>query len=91
LEGKRVFENRVLRTIFGPRRDEITGELRKLQNKILHNLHSSLNNMRPIGIKENEMDRVCGTHGSEQKVYIVWWESLNERTTRKTEPLIGLE
>jgi hypothetical protein len=29
----RVFENRVLRRIFGPRRDEVTGELRKLHNE----------------------------------------------------------
>jgi hypothetical protein len=36
----RVFENRVLRRIFGPKRDEITGEWRKLHNEELHNLYS---------------------------------------------------
>jgi hypothetical protein len=36
-----VFENRVLRNIFGPKRDEIRGEKRKLQNGQLHNLYSS--------------------------------------------------
>jgi hypothetical protein len=36
----RVFENRVLRMIFGPKRDEVTGELRKLHNKELHDLYS---------------------------------------------------
>jgi hypothetical protein len=36
-----VFENRVLRWIFGPKRDEVTGEWRKLHNKELHNLYSS--------------------------------------------------
>jgi hypothetical protein len=36
-----VFENRVLRRIFGPKRDDVTGELRKLQNKELHDLCSS--------------------------------------------------
>jgi hypothetical protein len=35
-----VFENRVLRRIFGPRRDEVTGEWRKLHNEELHNLYS---------------------------------------------------
>jgi hypothetical protein len=35
----RVFENRVLRRIFGPRRDEVTGEWRKLHNEKLHNLY----------------------------------------------------
>jgi hypothetical protein len=32
-----VFENRVLRRIFGPKRDEVTGEWRKLHNEELHN------------------------------------------------------
>jgi hypothetical protein len=36
----RVFENRVLRRIFGPKRDEVTGERRKLHNEELHNLYS---------------------------------------------------
>jgi hypothetical protein len=37
----RVFEKRVLRRIFGPKRDEITGEWRRLHNGELHNLYSS--------------------------------------------------
>jgi hypothetical protein len=37
----RVFENRVLRRIFGPQRDEVTGEWRKLHIWELHNLYSS--------------------------------------------------
>jgi hypothetical protein len=36
-----VFENRVLRRIFGPKRDEETGEWRKLHSEELHNLYSS--------------------------------------------------
>jgi hypothetical protein len=36
----RVFENRVLRRIFGPKRDGVTGEWRKLHNKELHDLYS---------------------------------------------------
>jgi hypothetical protein len=39
----RVFENRVLRRIFGPKRDEVTGEWRKLHNEELHDLFSSPN------------------------------------------------
>jgi hypothetical protein len=38
-----VFENRVLRRIFGPKRDEVTGDWRKLHNEDLHNLCSSPN------------------------------------------------
>jgi hypothetical protein len=44
----RVFENRVLRRIFGPKRDEVTGQWRKLHNKELHNLYSSPNTIRMI-------------------------------------------
>jgi hypothetical protein len=44
----RVFENRVLRRIFGPKRDEVTGEWRKLHNEELHILYSSPNIIRQI-------------------------------------------
>jgi hypothetical protein len=44
----RVFENRVLRRIFGPKRDEVTGEWRKLNNKELHDLYSSPSIIRII-------------------------------------------
>jgi hypothetical protein len=37
----RVFENRELSMVFGPKRDEVTGEWRKLHNKELHHLYSS--------------------------------------------------
>jgi hypothetical protein len=43
-----VFENRVLRRIFEPKRDEVTGEWRKLHNKELHNLYSSPSIIRII-------------------------------------------
>jgi hypothetical protein len=36
-----VFENRVLRRIFGPERDEVTGGWRKLHNEELHNFYNS--------------------------------------------------
>jgi hypothetical protein len=43
-----VFEDRVLRRIFGPRRDEVTGDWRKLHNEELHNVYSSPNIIRMI-------------------------------------------
>jgi hypothetical protein len=43
-----VFENRVLRRIFGPKRDEIMGDWRKLHNEELHNLYPSPNIIRMI-------------------------------------------
>jgi hypothetical protein len=42
----RVFENRVLRRIFGPKRDEVTGDWRKLHSEELHILYSSPNIIR---------------------------------------------
>jgi hypothetical protein len=47
----RVFENRVLRGIFGPTRDEVTGEWRKLHNGELHNLYSSPDIIRQIKLR----------------------------------------
>jgi hypothetical protein len=43
-----VFENRMLRGIFGPKRDEVIGGLRKLYNEKLHNLYSSPSTIRMI-------------------------------------------
>jgi len=44
----RVFENRVLRGIFGPKRDEVTGEWRKLHNEELNDLYYSPNIVRVV-------------------------------------------
>jgi hypothetical protein len=44
----RVFENRVLRRIFGPKRDEVTGEWRKLHNEELRDLYCSPSVIRKI-------------------------------------------
>ena len=44
----RVFENMVLRGIFGPRRDEVTGEWRRLHNEELNDLYCSPNIVRVI-------------------------------------------
>ena len=43
-----VFENRVLRRIFGPQRDEVTGKWRRLHNEKLYALYSSPNIIRVI-------------------------------------------
>jgi hypothetical protein len=47
-----VFENRVLGRIFGPKKDKVTGEWRKLHSEELHNLYSSPNIIRQINQRE---------------------------------------
>ena len=55
----RVFENMVLRRIFGPKRDEVTGECMKLHNEELNDLYSSPN-IRVVKSK-TEMVEACST------------------------------
>jgi hypothetical protein len=67
-----VFENRVLRRIFLPKRDEVTGEWRKLHNCERHKLYSS-----PDIMRQNKSRRMkCAGHvarmGEGRNVYRVW-------------------
>jgi hypothetical protein len=43
-----MFQNRILRRIFGPKRKEVAGEWRRLHNEELHNLYASTNSIRVI-------------------------------------------
>ena len=61
-----VFENRVLRGIFGAERDVVTGELRKLHNEELNDLYSSPT-YSGDQIERNEMDRACSAYGGEER------------------------
>jgi hypothetical protein len=56
-----VFENRVLRRIFGPKRDEVTGCWRKIHNEKLHNLYSYPGIIRMIKSRR-VLGRACSTH-----------------------------
>ena len=62
----RVFENRVLR-VFGPKRDEVTGEWRKLHNEELRDLYSLPNIVQVVKTKKNEMGGACGTYGGGER------------------------
>jgi hypothetical protein len=73
---RRVFEKRVQRRIFEPKRDEVTGGWRKLHNEELHNLYSSPNIIRSQGGR----DRQCMWHEWGRGMHIgYWWECQKER------------
>ena len=60
-----MFENRVLRRIFGPKRDEVTGEWRRLQNDELIDLLLT-KYYSGDQIEKNEMGGACSTYGREE-------------------------
>jgi hypothetical protein len=63
-----VFENRVLRRIFGPKRDEVTGEWRKLHNEELHNLYSYPDIIRQVKSRRMWWAGHVARMGEERKV-----------------------
>jgi hypothetical protein len=63
----RVFENRVLRRIFEPKKDEVTGDWRKLQNEELHDMYSSPSKIKISSqgeFGEGGMWHECGRRGT---------------------------
>jgi hypothetical protein len=67
----RVFENKVLRRIFGPRRDEVTGEWRRLHNEELNDLYASPNIVRVIKSRRMRWVGHVACMGEERGVYSV--------------------
>jgi hypothetical protein len=76
----RVFENRVLRRIFGPKKDEVTEEWKKLNIEELHDIYSSPTIVRVIKI-ENKMGEACSSDGWGEVCTGFWWGNLRERET----------
>jgi hypothetical protein len=66
-----VFENRVLRRIFGPKRDEVTGEWRKKHNEELHSLYSFPDTIRQVKSRRMRWVGHVARVGEERKVYKV--------------------
>jgi hypothetical protein len=64
-----VFENRVLRRIFGPNRDEVTGEWRNLHNEELNNLYSYPDIIRHVKSRRMRWAGHVTRMGEERKVY----------------------
>jgi len=76
----RVFENRVLRRIFGPNRDDVTGEWRKLPNEDINDLYSSPIIFRVITSRMRLAANVARMGERRGDVYIgFWWGNLRER------------
>jgi hypothetical protein len=74
-----VFGSRVLRRIFRPKRDEVTGDLRKLHNEELHNLYSLPNKIRMIKSRTMRWAGHVARMGAKRNVYRLLVESQKER------------
>jgi hypothetical protein len=84
-----VFENRELRRIFGPKRDEVMGEWRKLHSGDLHNLYSSPNVIRQIKSRRMRWAGHVARSGEGEKCTGFWWESQKERDHLKDRGVDG--
>jgi hypothetical protein len=79
----RVFENRVLREIFGPKWDDVTGERRKFNNEELHILLTQYCAGDNI---ENDMGEACSADGGgDRRVQGFGWKTLGKETTVETQ------
>jgi hypothetical protein len=76
---RRVFENRVPRRIFGPKRDEVIGGWRKLHNEELHNLYSSPSIISMIKPRRMRWAGQVARMGRRGMHIEYWWESQKER------------
>ena len=74
-----MFKNRVLRRISGSRRDEVTGEWRKLHNEELNDLHSSPNIFRVIKSRRMRWAGHVARMGEKKAYTEFWWGNLRER------------
>jgi hypothetical protein len=85
----RVFENRVLRRIFGPRRDDVTVEWRKLHNKELHNLYSSPSIIRMVTSRRMKWAANVARRGRTGIHVGYWLESQRERDRYEDQEVHG--
>jgi hypothetical protein len=67
-----MFEKRALRRLFGPNRDEVTGEWRKLPNEELNGQYSSSNIFRVIQLRRMRWAGYVARMGERRDVYRVW-------------------
>jgi hypothetical protein len=75
----KLFENRVLRRVFGPERDKATGEWIKLHNEELHDSYSLLNNVRVVKSRRMRWAGHVAHMGRGDVCTGCWWGSLRDR------------
>jgi hypothetical protein len=80
----RVFENRVLRRIFEPKKDEVTGEWRKLHNEKLRDLYASPSIIRIIKLRRTRWAGHVARMREKRSAYVTGGKARGKETTRKT-------
>jgi len=80
----RVFENMVLRRIFGPRREEVTGERRRLDNEEINDLYCSTYIVLVIKWRRMRWAGHVARMGVERGCIGSWWETGRKETTGET-------
>jgi hypothetical protein len=80
-----IFENRILRRIFEPKREDVEGGCRTLHNEELHNLYASPKYYSGDQMKEDEIGGTCSTHGTADKcIQRFGRKTQRDEITRKT-------